>query len=112
MGNADSRQKEDVFRASENDFAKTRQSLMTGTPLSAMKKPSKEEDGVTGEEVALRMTIAEAEVKRREETVKSVLTTMRPEHVDLPAVSNYIPHILSDAIFCGHLVTDLDSIAG
>lgn len=116
MGNADSRHKEHVFRNSDHEVAKnTRESLMTGTPLSgekSMKKPSKEEDGVTGEEVSLRMTIAEKEVKRREDTVKSVLTTMRPEHVDLPAVTNYIPHILSDAIFCGHLVTDLDSIAG
>jgi len=27
-------------------------------------------------------------------------------------VKPYIPQTLSDAIFCGHLVTDLDSIAG
>lgn len=35
-----------------------------------------------------------------------------PEQPAVPQVSTFIPFILSDAIFCGHLVTDLDSIAG
>jgi manganese-dependent inorganic pyrophosphatase len=35
-----------------------------------------------------------------------------PEQNKLPEVSAYIPSILSGAIFVGHLVTDLDSIAG
>jgi manganese-dependent inorganic pyrophosphatase len=35
-----------------------------------------------------------------------------PEQPSLPEVSTYIPFMLSDSIFCGHLVTDLDSIAG
>lgn len=30
----------------------------------------------------------------------------------LPSVDFYVPQALGDAIFCGHLVTDLDSIAG
>jgi len=31
---------------------------------------------------------------------------------ELPTVQAYIPQALSGALFCGHLVTDLDSIAG
>lgn len=77
-----------------------------------MRKTNCEEDGISDKDVTMRLSIAETEVKRRESTVKTVLATMRPEQQELPSVQSYIPHILSDAIFCGHLVTDLDSIAG
>lgn len=121
MGNAESGRstQEDVFRASlEQDpqaLAKsTRESLIGGSPvaISRTKKTNKDEDGIADKDVTMRLSIAETEVRRRESTVKSVLANMRPEHQELPSVSSYIPHILGDAIFCGHLVTDLDSIAG
>lgn len=35
-----------------------------------------------------------------------------PEPTTIPKVNPYIPQLLSGAVFCGHLVTDLDSIAG
>ena len=117
MGNAESSSQEDVFRASMDPVSaakNTRESLMGGSPMarsSRVRAPTREEDGVDDKDVTMRLSIAETEVKRRESTVKSVLANMRPEQTELPSVQSYIPHILSDAIFCGHLVTDLDSIA-
>ena len=121
MGNSESVAQEDVFRASleldPKTLAKnTRESLIGGSPIargSLMRQASKDEDGITAkDDVTMRLSTAETEVRRRESTVKSVLANMRPDHQELPSVSSYIPHILGDAIFCGHLVTDLDSIAG
>lgn len=79
---------------------------------SKHRAPSVDEDGIAVKDATMRMSTAETEVLKREGTVKSVLSTLRPEHEELPSVTSYIPHILGDAIFCGHLVTDLDSIAG
>lgn len=113
MGNASST-KEDVFRASLDINAKNvRDTLIGGSPLASKQRPpSIDEDGIAVKDATMRMSTAETEVLKREGTVKSVLSTLRPEHEELPSVTSYIPHILGDAIFCGHLVTDLDSIAG
>jgi hypothetical protein len=118
MGNAESSPQEDIFRASQSLDAATsakvvRESLFGGSPVAnKLRAPSFDEDGIADKEAAMRMSTAEQEVKKRESTVKSVLATIRPEQEELPSVTSYIPQILSDAIFCGHLVTDLDSIAG
>lgn len=129
MGNSSSQ--ENVFRSSMEAAAQvrtTRESLMRGEDPSDDQKSSREhrggrrksemltavreeEDGVAGD-VQRRLSTAETEVRRRENTVKTMLSSLRPEQPDLPSVSSYIPQILSEAIFCGHLVTDLDSIAG
>lgn len=117
MGNAESTTtQEDVFRASldaASNAKVVRESLFGGSPVAnKLRAPSFDEDGIADKEAAMRMSTAEQEVKKRENTVKSVLATIRPEQEELPSVTSYIPQILSDAIFCGHLVTDLDSIAG
>ena len=63
------------------------------------------------DEVTRRETVVEREVKKRKESAVSIVSAL-PEEVKLPTVTSYIPFILSESIFCGHLVTDLDSIAG
>jgi hypothetical protein len=116
MGNAESSSQEDVFRASQDPYAaarSVRDSLFGGNPVANTgRAPSRDEDGIADKDATMRLSTAETEVKKRERTVKSVLANLRPEHEELPSVTSYIPHILGDAIFCGHLVTDLDSIAG
>ena len=56
-------------------------------------------------------SVVEKEVKARSRVVSHIIDMM-PENNTLPLVTAYIPFMLNDAIFCGHLVTDLDSIAG
>eukprot|EP01036_Dinobryon_divergens_P055012 gene55012-73485_t len=57
-----------------------------------------------------RTTVEKESIKRRD--VAHEFVTQLPAESDLPSVKAYVPHYLSDAILCGHLVTDLDSIAG
>lgn len=60
-------------------------------------------------------------VDRQRTTVEKELATHKVQahevvtHLpqpELPTVQAYIPNALAGALFCGHLVTDLDSIAG
>ena len=64
--------------------------------------------------VLRKRTIAETEVLKRKTAAHDYLSHMpqAAEPSDMPDVKPYIPEILGGAIFCGHLVTDLDSIAG
>ena len=59
----------------------------------------------------VKHTTLEHDVETRKEAVHQLVHKFT-EDKPLPMVSSYMPSILSDAIFCGHLVTDLDSIAG
>jgi hypothetical protein len=79
------------------------------SPMSAdTDKPYSQVDGVT---VSRKRTAVEAEqMKRKEEAHQYVIRL--PLTAELPEVKKYMPHQLSGAIFCGHLVTDMDSIAG
>jgi hypothetical protein len=59
------------------------------------------------------------QITRKRTTIEKEVTSRQPaaheflSHIPtLPPVQAYIPQTLSNAIFCGHLVTDLDSIAG
>lgn len=58
------------------------------------------------------MTRTESEIMMRQSTTRDIIESISDDtDSDLPSVSAYIPLVLSDAIFCGHLVTDMDSIA-
>eukprot|EP00595_Chromulina_sp_UTEXLB2642_P000137 CAMPEP_0196762348 /NCGR_PEP_ID=MMETSP1095-20130614/1755_1 /TAXON_ID=96789 ORGANISM="Chromulina nebulosa, Strain UTEXLB2642" /NCGR_SAMPLE_ID=MMETSP1095 /ASSEMBLY_ACC=CAM_ASM_000446 /LENGTH=393 /DNA_ID=CAMNT_0042113015 /DNA_START=55 /DNA_END=1236 /DNA_ORIENTATION=+ len=61
--------------------------------------------------VTRKRTTVERELDKRKTSVHEFVSHL-PKEDSLPDVSPYIPQTLSDAIFCGHLVTDLDSIAG
>jgi hypothetical protein len=61
--------------------------------------------------VTRKMTVIEAEFAKRQSAAHEFLSQI-PTKDDVPLVKAYIPPTLANAIFCGHLVTDLDSIAG
>lgn len=72
------------------------------------KQYSNAKDGTV---ISRRRTIIETEFDKRKIAAQEFISHL-PEESDIPQVKAYIPATLSDAIFCGHLVTDLDSIAG
>jgi inorganic pyrophosphatase/exopolyphosphatase len=80
---------------------------MSSNQLLAAADVNEDYEGVS---VLRKRTIAEAEVLRRKTAAHDYLSHL-PEAA-VPEVKPYIPEILGGAIFCGHLVTDLDSIAG
>ena len=61
--------------------------------------------------VTRKQTVMEKEVGKRKDAAVSFLKSV-PDEEHLPEVETYMPPTLQDAIFVGHLVTDLDSIAG
>lgn len=60
--------------------------------------------------VTRKITTIEREVLSHQATAHEIVVNDLTEVSS--SVSHYIPQTLSNAIFCGHLVTDLDSIAG
>lgn len=62
--------------------------------------------------VTRKRTTVEKEVSKRRGTAHEFITNQLSPDAAFPEVTPYIPQALSGAIFCGHLVTDLDSIAG
>lgn len=62
-------------------------------------------------QVSRKRTIVEKEFSKRKVAAHEFVSHL-PKEPELPSVEAYIPQALSGAIFCGHLVTDLDSIAG
>ena len=71
-------------------------------------------DGAEGAEIAVsrKQTTIERERNKRALAAHEFLTHIPENPEELPTVTSYMPPTLKDAIFCGHLVTDLDSIAG
>lgn len=59
-----------------------------------------------------KRTTVEKEIAKRRETAHEVVSKQLAVEQSLHNVDPYIPIALAGAIFCGHLVTDLDSIAG
>ena len=78
--------------------------------LSAMEEKDYT-DTTEGDHVRRKRTELEAEVFMHKTKAHEVVSHL-PAEPQLPDVHPYIPQLLDDAIFCGHLVTDLDSIAG
>lgn len=66
-----------------------------------------EDDGMT---IVRKRTVIEKESIKHRAQAHEVVTHLPAS--DLPSVQAFIPQTLANAIFCGHLVTDLDSIAG
>ena len=67
-----------------------------------------ETDGV---DISRKRTVIEKETEMRRNAAEKAVRTLSPEAA-LPNVEDYMPQLLSGALFCGHLVTDMDSIAG
>ena len=72
------------------------------------KQYTETEEGV---KISRKRTTVEKEFSKRKVAAHEFVSHL-PEQSQLPTVEAYIPQTLSGAIFCGHLVTDLDSIAG
>ena len=87
---------------------------MSGAPSSrgelAKRKSflSAEEKEYTEGQIFRKRTVAEHEVLKRKDAAHEFISHLESG----PEVRPYIPNLLENAIFCGHLVTDLDSIAG
>jgi manganese-dependent inorganic pyrophosphatase len=64
---------------------------------------------VDGMHVSRKRTTVEKEYSKRKMAAHGYVSHLDTE---LPEVDFYVPQALGGAIFCGHLVTDLDSIAG
>lgn len=65
-----------------------------------------------GTSISRKKSVVDREVRSRSSIAHHINEMLPAEHNSLPELSAYLPSILSSAIFCGHLVTDLDSIAG
>jgi len=58
-------------------------------------------------DVVRKRTEVEEQVIAKEEVAENIVDSLKEHKVDL-----FLPEILKDAVFVGHLVTDLDSVAG
>eukprot|EP00596_Hydrurales_sp_CCMP1899_P007111 CAMPEP_0119042480 /NCGR_PEP_ID=MMETSP1177-20130426/15385_1 /TAXON_ID=2985 /ORGANISM="Ochromonas sp, Strain CCMP1899" /LENGTH=385 /DNA_ID=CAMNT_0007009313 /DNA_START=222 /DNA_END=1382 /DNA_ORIENTATION=- len=67
--------------------------------------------GSDGIKIIRKRTEAETQVYKRKIAAHEFISHL-PETAEPPDANPYIPQLLYGAIFCGHLVTDLDSIAG
>ena len=65
-----------------------------------------------GSHITRKKSVVDREVRARSNIASHINEMLPAESTSLPELSAYLPSILSSAIFCGHLVTDLDSIAG
>ena len=68
------------------------------------------DDAISQSTVVRKQTTIEKETNKRKLAAHEFMQGI-PE-AGLPEVQSYIPPTLKGAIFCGHLVADLDSIAG
>jgi hypothetical protein len=66
----------------------------------------------TGGEISRKFTEVEEQVISHEKEAEKIVDALPKDESSVPEVDLYMPQSLSDVIFCGHLVTDLDSIAG
>lgn len=98
-------------RESMTAMSKKNKTLMRGSSsfdlMSALKDYTTSEDG---SEIYRQPTEPEIEVMKRKNAVHEMVSHLPA--ADLPRVDAYIPSFLENAIFVGHLVTDMDSIAG
>lgn len=85
--------------------------LTAGTKRKMGNETETEYTQADGVVVSRQTTTVERESNKRRATAAEVVSHL-PAADDLPSVEAYVPQGLSNAIFCGHLVTDLDSIAG
>lgn len=101
---------EDIDHSSESETESVAAPRLTGAKRRLSADDLKQYTTTDGEVVARKRTTVERESSKRRAAATEVVSHMPA--ADLPSVEAYIPQALSGAIFCGHLVTDLDSIAG
>ena len=58
------------------------------------------------------MNEVEKQVVTKEQTVSKIVGSLPKDASEIPQVELYLPDVLKGAYFVGHLVTDLDSVAG
>jgi len=94
------------------DFSKEYAHLL-GEESAVKTSPAGEVGGsVAGIAVTRKQTLIEKEQSKRKDAANLFLRSVPDADAALPEVDTYMPPTLQSAIFCGHLVTDLDSIAG
>ena len=59
-----------------------------------------------------KLTEVEEQVISHEREAEKIVDALPKDDSSIPEVDLYLPQSLRDVLFCGHLVTDLDSIAG
>ena len=62
--------------------------------------------------VVRKRTEVEEQVISNERAAERIVGTLPADDKTLPNVELFLPEMLKDAVFVGHLVTDLDSVAG
>lgn len=80
----------------------------THSDSEKMSKKHTDEVNFSDVHVSRELTTVETEIEKHASQAHEVVDHL-PKNV---TVSTYVPSTLKDALFCGHLVTDLDSIAG
>lgn len=63
-------------------------------------------------DIVRKRTEVEEQVLAKEQEAGDIVRTLPEDEKSLPKVDFFLPEILKNAIFVGHLVTDLDSVAG
>lgn len=89
----------------------SRKQLLSGAVLPP-KNRTVDEILRDGSHISRKISVVEKEVKARSNAAHHITEMLPSDATNLPEMTAYLPSILTDAIFCGHLVTDLDSIAG
>ena len=70
------------------------------------------EQGDDGDVIARKMTAIEEQVMLKVQNAEKIVDALPKDSLEVPKVDLFLPELLKDAIFVGHLVTDLDSVAG
>ncbi len=72
-----------------------------------------EGDGVKYDgDIVRKRTRIEEEVISHEQEAEKIVEALPESPRDIPTIELFMPEVLKDAVFVGHLVTDLDSVAG
>lgn len=69
-------------------------------------------EGADGDVIARKRTHIEEEVLKQVENAEQIVDALPKDEKEVPKVDLFLPELLKDATFVGHLVTDLDSVAG
>ena len=76
---------------------------------TSFKKYNQDNDG---DIIARKHTIVEEQVLKNVANAEHIVEALPKSSKQVPEVDLFLPELLKDAIFVGHLVTDLDSVAG
>jgi hypothetical protein len=98
------------------ELSQAMEGLSTRSPRSPLSPMSPDEDKhyteVDGVSIYRKKTVVEAESSKWKDEAHELVEQLPLESSMRARAKKYMPHQLSRAIFCGHLVTDMDSIAG